>query len=63
MTEWRYLKQGKVRHALPFSAARRATCGLELWRGEDWYGTGSQKEYERVAELPKCKNCVKLGAR
>jgi hypothetical protein len=58
--EWLYLKNGRVTHALStFTGSRfSAECGIAGWAG--WYGTGSQDEYDRVAELPQCQNCVKV---
>ena len=59
MTEWRYVLRGQVKHALDYPAARIAACGVgPVWYAPDWYGTGTQAEYERVAALPPCKRCV-----
>ena len=30
---------------------------------DDWLGTGSQIEYEKLEQLPDCKNCVKIIGR
>lgn len=61
--EWRYLPGGNVTHALTYAAARVAVCGTgPVWHAPDWYGTGSQTEYERAAGLPRCKRCVRIGA-
>lgn len=56
---WRYLRQGKVRHALSYGTARMAQCGRGPGLWDDWLGTGSQAEYERAAELPTCTRCLK----
>jgi hypothetical protein len=61
--EWLYLKNGAVVHALSTFTGTRfvAECGAGAWR--TWYGTGSQDEYDKAAELPKCKSCLpKVGA-
>jgi hypothetical protein len=62
--EWRYFAQGRVAHALSRSGSmklsRVAKCGAEPWLiSGDWCGTGSQREYERAAELPRCKKCLR----
>lgn len=59
--EWRYLRGGLVRHALsaPVGGRDEAVCGTHLWPGDDWYGTGTQDEYERVAALPECQRCTR----
>jgi hypothetical protein len=57
---WYYTRRGTVRHALPYANANVAACGTSGWIG-GWYGTGSQAEYERTAELPPCKRCVARG--
>jgi hypothetical protein len=72
--EWLYLRCGAVVHALDRTGVygldtSRAVCGLtalhwlngDLYR-RDWLGTGSQREYERAAALPKCERCVKILA-
>lgn len=62
--EWRYIEFGHVKHALRRSSDRAALCGTgPHWCAPDWYGTGSQAEYERVAELPECRRCLRFGAR
>lgn len=61
--EWRYVERGQVKHALSFSAAAVAICGIgPRWFAPDWFGTGSQTEYERLAELPACRRCLARGA-
>jgi hypothetical protein len=40
-----------------------ALCGVTPPFGTGWLGTGSQREYDRVAALPLCKRCsAKRGA-
>lgn len=61
MTEWRYLPGGTVKHGfteLP-GGFGTAFCGQSpVWYAPDeWRGTGSQDEYERVEQLPECKRC------
>lgn len=66
--EWHYLLTGTRTHA----RYRRSTgagldyearCGAAPQYFSDWYGTGSQAEYERAEALPRCARCVKLGAK
>lgn len=56
--EWRYTAFGAVAHALLNARELSALCGIGVWRPEDWRGTGSQDEYERVAALPTCRVCL-----
>lgn len=56
---WRYVPRGEVKHRLRCSTAVRAVCGFSVWTPSDWFGTGSQLEYERVDELPECQLCLK----
>ena len=56
---WRYLPKGRVRHALRDSGYSTALCGIGVWVFSQWLGTGSQREYERVEELPECKRCAR----
>lgn len=60
---WRYTRTGTVKHALSYAAAAVAQCGVSPAWFEGWYGTGTQTEYERVAELPPCKRCFARGYR
>jgi hypothetical protein len=57
--EWRYLHAGTVRHA--FRAGTPITVALcgryPDWTGH-WYGTGTQDEYERAANLRDCAYCA-----
>lgn len=36
-----------------------AICGHKVTIG-NWFGTGSQKEYDKAAGLPLCKDCEKF---
>lgn len=58
--EWRYLPDGKVKHALRNTSARHAVCsvGPRWYDPRGWFGTGSQTEYDTVAALRPCKRCV-----
>ena len=56
---WRYLPFGKVRHALRSSGRSMALCGVRVVDPWEWCGTGSQREYERVKQLPECKRCAR----
>lgn len=59
--EWRYLRTGSRTHRLIRVFDRLthvAECGRSPQIGEDWYGTGSQTEYERVDAMPRCKRCL-----
>lgn len=60
MTEWRYLWGGTVKHAL-VSDPMDSLCGLRT-ASYNWYGTGSQAEYETVEALRPCRRCLaRLG--
>lgn len=61
--EWRYLPHSEVRHALRKSDDCTAACGLFVLPASMWLGTGSKREYERVAELRPCRSCVKALSR
>jgi hypothetical protein len=56
--EWRYLPDGSVTHALTSPQECVGECGVGPWTYDQWRGTGSQVEYERAAELPKCRRCL-----
>jgi hypothetical protein len=56
--EWRYLRGGAVVHALRAAHHMAALCGVGPWTAEGWYGTGTQREYERAAQLRRCRHCV-----
>lgn len=56
--ERRYVRGGAVRHLLVDSEAAVAVCGMGPWVHDQWYGTGSQVEYETVASLPDCRLCL-----
>lgn len=59
--EWRYTSRGRVVHAIRRSSEVIGRCGMGPgWLSSEWLGTGSQDEYDRAAELPKCKRCVDL---
>ena len=45
-------------HTMSPGHAARAVCGTELWRPEDWMGSGTQAEAERLEQLPRCKRCL-----
>ncbi len=65
---WRYLPDGRVTHALGagiYGHAMFSVCGVQarpFSKGQDWHGTGNQTEYERAAELPRCRRCSKILA-
>ena len=56
--EWRYTFGGKVAHALQRTYHTAAVCGVGVWVSDQWLGTGSQREYERVEALPSCRRCL-----
>ena len=57
MFEWRYLPRGRVAHAVrPGDSG--ASCGVTAPAADEWRGTGTQDEYERVAALPACPRCT-----
>jgi hypothetical protein len=63
---WRYLPYGHVKHAHHVGDVGpsgdvygAALCGTTAgWRG-GWFGTGTQREAERLADLPKCHRCAR----
>jgi hypothetical protein len=59
---WRYLQRGRVRHILAQASGidAAAVCGTAPLFFADWYGTGSQSEYETCAGLPACRRCVAI---
>lgn len=62
VVEWRYLPLGHVRHALQRNGgdlAAVAVCGRGPLFPTDWHGTGSQREYDTVAELRACRDCAR----
>ena len=58
--EWRYLAGGTVSHGLTRSSNKVSICNTYA---AVWFGTGNQREYEKVAALPRCKRCLRLAAR
>lgn len=57
------MPRGRVRHALVSPTMGEALCGFGVRAATGWLGTGSQAEYERLAELPVCRSCVLAAAR
>lgn len=57
--EWRYTRDGRVKHALRHSTDALSLCGVGPWVSSEWRGTGSQAEYERRAMLPECRRCAR----
>lgn len=64
--EWHYLPRGRAAHARGGAFGSRhytARCGTSPALGlgaAEWHGTGTQDEYERAAELPRCRRCTRL---
>lgn len=58
--EWRYLPDGRVKHALNKGDDLSAICGTSPWVLSGWCGTGSQVEYETNESLPECKRCIQF---
>lgn len=56
-----YTYRGRVAHLLPPDASANngdaALCGRAAWACSPWFGTGSQREYEKAASLPTCILC------
>lgn len=63
--EWRYTEHGKLAHLLreSWGIPLDAECGLEVWNVHDWRGTGSQDEYDRIEQMPRCQRCLKAVGR
>lgn len=61
----RYLPHGGVRHRTQENfyqaAIRVSSCGLSAGVDE-WRGTGSQDEYERLSRIPRCLRCLQAEA-
>jgi hypothetical protein len=56
----RYVPKGTRAHLLPNGMSNsKAVCGLYPWT-TGWWGTGSQEEYDRAANLPLCQRCAQL---
>jgi hypothetical protein len=62
MGGWFYLPHGVMTHHRDVDAlgmpVPEAACGIEPADVNDWHGTGSQDEHDRVAYLAKCRRCV-----
>ncbi len=63
--EWHYLANRGRTHARKRRSAgldHVAQCGIspQWFDPTGWLGTGSQVEYERAANLPRCRRCVRL---
>jgi hypothetical protein len=59
--EWRYLPNGRMTHVVETpNADVAALCGRRAALPENWFGTGSQDEYEQAESLPKCRLCAHL---
>lgn len=56
-----YMASAKTAHLVfpdtTVSVAPRALCRIRPYLDREWFGTGSQREYERAAELPLCGRC------
>lgn len=53
-----YLRRGRVAHCvLRNGTYPDAVCGVGPQWPSDWYGTGTQAEYERAERLPRCQRC------
>lgn len=62
---WRYLRGGRVRHLLytsPYEWKLDAVLCGKAAMPDNWHGTGSQEEYEKLASLPICASCLRAGA-
>lgn len=68
---WRYLPRRTVKHALLVDSGisghrSTALCGISpSWFAPDteqWWGTGTQDEYEQAERLPECRRCARLLA-
>lgn len=65
--ERRYTRGGGRAHLLAFGTDLNnfpytpAYCGMEPTWPDKWLGSGTQDEYDRAAELPVCKNCMRIA--
>jgi hypothetical protein len=61
---WRYLGERSLSvHGFQQVVTFMALCGVApsfLGSSSDWFGSGSQVEYDRVAGLPLCGNCLRM---
>ena len=59
--ERRYLRRGKVAHLIRSGMDGISVCNI--WAGytatSDFWGSGSQEEYEKADSLPLCKSCLR----
>jgi hypothetical protein len=59
-----FTRSGVAAHLLKWNASPNsndsALCGHSPWPNY-WLGTGSQREHERVTELPTCKRCTRAA--
>lgn len=56
--ELRYVVSGTVSHYV--NTAERhlaAVCGVSVSTWDEWWGSGSQQEYDYVAALIVCRRC------
>ena len=58
---WYYLPNGVMTHWRDVDALGvllpESVCGIEPGDPDEWRGTGSQDERDRVAFLPRCRRC------
>ena len=58
--DWRATAGGGRKHVVNTASKHvAALCGVSVWTFDRWYGTGSQKEYEKLEQLDPCKSCLK----
>lgn len=61
-----YVRTGQLAHLLAFGASpsgrEEALCRRQPCAGTSWLGTGSQREYERAAQLRTCPRCAEKAA-
>lgn len=64
---WRYTWGGAVAHYLAaysqWPLPVRALCGMEVFASENWYGSGTQKEEDRLRSIRECRGCLKALGR
>lgn len=55
---WRYTRWGCVKHLVHVEGRHTmAVCGVAVDSFADWFGTGTQDEYDTVERFEECRTC------